>query len=293
MNQPFPYISTQLKTLESNPLTIFRMAYLKSENKIILSGVPDNLLKFVSLNNDSLEIRNVASSILFNRPFALCVNKNNEIFLNCFETDIIAVFDLNMKKKREFKLKCDISSQVPMFTDLAIDNDSNCLYAADNNNNLVIILSNEGKESYISISSPFWLRVSQEKIFVVSSNILECLYNNEPPFSSLNKTSVSIFEKSTLTLIKRVSYENNIEFPRGIYLNENGNIVMAMVEKRLDKNQISYSYSLLVMDQNWRFIQKLKLDFRDFKTITQIFDVIVIGKKFLFAGDSLAQICLD
>lgn len=144
------------------------MALLNTEKKLVFCDYDDQSIKLIDYNGNYLGAYNPNS--VFDAPFAVCVNDNDDIYVGDHTKKQIFVLNSSIS------LKFEISHQlIYMPYSMCIDNSSKRLYVAEWRKDMITIW-NSSTGSYVdklSVFSPLNIKLnSSDKLFIVS---IECI----------------------------------------------------------------------------------------------------------------------
>ena len=232
------------------------IAFLKNQNKLVLSDKNEGVLKIVDL--DSCFVDNFKHAHI-KKPSALCIGKNNELYISEHSkgNHRVLVFDENLNYLKQMSLK-------PMYvTSIKIDlfDEQNLLYITDNSDDKIVVRYTEidrFKEA-IKVLKPSFIEFSKDFIFVISYPSFN-LNKKARRLEGFQKGSNCIFviNKSDQEIVRRICFDNWLIQP-GLCLDEELNITTIAFE--LSETRIlSTSTYLYIISLNGDLVQKIEID---------------------------------
>lgn len=264
-----------------------RARYFGLYKQYIISDCKYSRLKLIDI--DGNYINSVNPNSIFKCPWAIYINKSNEIFVSDCELGIIVVLSSQFLILRHFG-----ANKVGSAECITIDEDSssdeassqqppsnnNLLYAADYDNNLITIWNSMTGDfvNEFEIKSPCDIGVYKNKIFVTSENNFSYC---DPERRKLDtKTLVSdnciyVFDKKNLNLLNKIKL-NDWLAPICLYFDVANKQLITLAFHIYNENSVSIGRYLYLIDlETYKCKHKVNLN------IDRISDMCVVDKKIL------------
>lgn len=231
-------------------------------SNIILTDEQSSLIHITDLEGNLLDSKNPEG--MLKQPVGICIKTLNdieEIYIGDFHEHKIFVFDSDFNYIREFG---DCSSlkipQVIAFDET--EKNLNSLYVSDvTNNQITVWNSTNGElEKKLEIDSPYTIRFTINKMFIISTAVFELDEYEKNKFSKITKGSNCIFvlDKESFEIINSIKIDNWLT-PSTLYIDTNSNIYTLAYE--IDKNNVKTEFKYFyIIDQNNKLINKILLN---------------------------------
>lgn len=165
-------VHTKSNSLVDSVYGFNRVVYLESRERYLITSSYNNSVISVDADGKWIEKRNPGR--LLRQPWAICLNKSDEIFIGDNELKRIFVFDAFWKHLATFG-----ENVLSGFFDMTIDSLNDELYAVGLYDSLLVVfdLRNGRLKKKVLITMPAYVRVTSDQIFVLSSttDLIYCI----------------------------------------------------------------------------------------------------------------------
>ena len=234
-----------------------RMALLECKNKCIITSSYNQSVIITDLNGIWQERKNIKG--LLRQPWGICINSKDEIFIGDNELKCILVFDSSMKFIRKIAENVSIG-----FYDLAIDNEKKEIFIASLFDSQILVVDEAKGRLFkkVFIDTPTYLRLVQDKLFVVNTDYIFCL----------NKTTFDVYQTIRL---------EDIDYIYGLYIDHNLNIYTTSHETDINHKKKSKELNLYIIRSTDKHILK-KVNIG----LLQVNDIAFCQGRLLFLSDT-------
>ena len=260
------------------------MALFNNDTEIISTDGLNSRLNICDINGNLINKFNPNG--ILQHPMSICINDidpdNIEIYVGDYALHKIVVFDVHFKELRDFGNQ---TLNVPEFIEIDRENFDNLLYVSDYRNNNITVWDRKAFDlkDVIEIDSPYKIKISNDKIFVVSPAQFDVLENIETgnglKLKKITKGSdcVFILDKISYHVLDTITFDDWLT-PSSLYIDSNLNIYTVAYEIEKTSRTISQFKRLYIINKNGILIKKMQLD-----DIQVTADMIVLNNELIFS----------
>lgn len=239
-----------------------RMIYLPSRQRFVITSSYTKSVISLDRGAGWIEKRNPGG--LLRAPWAICRNDNDEIFIGDNSLKRILMFDSHWKHLKTFG-----ENTLNGFYDMVVDCVENELYAINLYDSLVIVidLKTYKLKKKISITTPVYIYVNEDRLFVITSSDL--IY-------FINKTTNEVLNTVRI---------NNAGFMGGIYVDKDSNLYTTLHEVDNEDEKSKDTYFCCISVSENVYIKRVNL------SIPNVNDFAFIDEKnMVFISDTHVNI---
>lgn len=235
-----------------------RMAYLESKKYYLVTSSYNKSIILLDIDGNWIERRNPGG--LLKKPWAICVSREQEIFIGDNALKAILVFDNTFKHLYTFA-----KNMLNGYYDIAIDYNKNRLYSVSlyDSEGIVIDLKRKNLLNRFNVSVPTFVRINENQAFVLSADDL--LY---------------VLDKEKLE-IKRVIEIKNSKYLNSLFVFNESIVILSSYEMNgVDKKSKEIYLILVKLEPHNFIIKKVNLG------ITHLNDMVISNDRLISIDDT-------